>query len=393
MNKILVIPSWYPTTDSPAIGNFCKEQTELVSDTFDIKVIYPRRRLVGKKTMLKRLFRSYIPAIKNNLLGNIPGVQIEATSSSFVSEKRRVDHLIKACNSNLLQLISNGWVPDIIHAHATCDAGIVASALGQKHNIPVIITEHHSLLVPNFNEVSWSLYQNALESAKLVITVSNELNKMILMNGINCNTAVLGNLIDEDLFYSSNMSSDSDVFTILFIAVPAKTKDIPTFIRSLSELKKNGVNRFQAKLVIPDVPADLTIDDIKALCSEYGVIENCIFFRNLEHKQIPDMINTSDVLVSTSISETFGLSVAEALMCGKPVIVTKSGGVEDFVTSENGQLVNIGDYKGIAHAINRLIKGEIKTDTAAIRKQMISRFGKQAFKQRLCDTYNKFLHD
>jgi len=392
MKKILVIPSWYPTADSPAIGNFCKEQTELVSDIFDIKVIYPRQKIVGKKAMLKRLFRPYPAAIKANLLGNVPGVQIEATSSSFVSRNKQVDQLVKACDLNLSQLIRDGWVPDIIHAHATCYAGIVASALGRQYNIPVIITEHHSLLVSDFDKELWHLYKQALESTQLVITVSNELNKMILMNGVNCKTAVLGNLIDEDLFKDSN-TSDNDVFTILFIAVPAKTKDIPTFVKSLAELKNYGVNKFQAKLIIPDVPADLTLDDVKELCRRHGVIENCIFFRNLAHKEIPAMINASDVLVSSSISETFGLSVAEALMCGKPVITTRSGGVEDFVTNENGQLVNIGDFKGIAHAIKRLKNGEIRTDKAAIREQMILRFGKQAFKQRLCDTYNKFLHD
>jgi glycosyltransferase involved in cell wall biosynthesis len=390
-HKILVIPSWYPTIDSPAIGGFCKEQTELVSDQFDIRILYPGLRVISKKKTLERIFKPNVSKISNTLLGEIAGVELETMVSSFLSFKQQINFHIAQCRSYLQSMIIKGWKPDIIHAHGTMYGGVISAALGKSFNLPVIITEHHSLLVANFDEIRWAIYKNALESCDLVITVSNELKKMILMNGVKCNTIVLGNLIDEELFCMQENKNETNLFKILFIAVPAFTKDIPTFIKALSLVKKSGFNNFEATLIIPDLKADLTKQEIINLCIENEVLENCIFLGNTAHDQIPEIINACDVLISTSITETFGLSVAEAIMCGKPVIATRSGGVEDFVNSKNGILVNIGDFTEISQAIITFIKGDKKIDPKITRKAMITTFGKKAFKDRICNIYDNHL--
>jgi glycosyltransferase involved in cell wall biosynthesis len=392
IHKILVIPSWYPTIQSPTIGSFCREQSELVSDCFDSRVIYPKLRVISKKATLQRVFHPNGSKISNNLLGKIPGVELEAEVSSFLSFTHQINFLVGQVRSYLQSMVMEGWAPDIIHAHGTMYGGIVAAGLGRSLHIPVIITEHHSLLVADFDATRWSFYKNAQESADLIVTVSNELKKMILMNGIQCDAIVVGNLIDEDLFRPEEYKDRVGPFRILFIAVPAFAKDIPTFIKALGSVKRSGFTSFEASMIIPEVAADLTREDIVGLCKENGVIENCIILGNTDHELMPGIMNSCDVLVSTSITETFGLSVAEALMCGKPVIVTRSGGVEDFINNKNGILVNIGDYEAISKAIIQLMQGEVKLDTNNSTEEMISRFGKKAFKARICGIYNKLIN-
>lgn len=65
---------------------------------------------------------------------------------------------------------------------------------------------------------------------------------------------------------------------------------------------------------------------IEAICPNYTVVID-------EHRRTPeDMVafyNICDVVANVSSNEGFGLSIAEAIMCGTPVIATVTGGLQD----------------------------------------------------------------
>jgi len=73
----------------------------------------------------------------------------------------------------------------------------------------------------------------------------------------------------------------------------------------------------------------------EAFCPDYHVIFS-------PGKLSPDdmcrLYNVADVLVNASSSEGFGLSCAEGIMCGLPIVVTVTGGLQDQIgqTDENG---------------------------------------------------------
>lgn len=62
------------------------------------------------------------------------------------------------------------------------------------------------------------------------------------------------------------------------------------------------------------------------------------------------------VLPSTSAAESFGMALAEANACARPVVGSDVGGIPSFVTPyENGLLAPPGDAKGLAAAIAELL--------------------------------------
>lgn len=61
---------------------------------------------------------------------------------------------------------------------------------------------------------------------------------------------------------------------------------------------------------------------------------------NWDYKQIPDLYKTGDVFVSPTMAEGFSLPCAEAMAMGLPVITTNFGGQTDFVTKDNGWLID-----------------------------------------------------
>jgi glycosyltransferase involved in cell wall biosynthesis len=72
---------------------------------------------------------------------------------------------------------------------------------------------------------------------------------------------------------------------------------------------------------------------------------------------VPTLLQTLDVVVSPSISpEGFGQIVVEAMMCGKPVIASAGGAVNELIEDGiTGRLVPPGDPVALADAINDVL--------------------------------------
>jgi len=82
---------------------------------------------------------------------------------------------------------------------------------------------------------------------------------------------------------------------------------------------------------------------IAALCPEYNIL---IDNGKLTVQFMNYLYNISDVTINISSAEGFGLSVAESLMSGTPVVTNTLGGLQDQVgfKNEDGKLLTIDDF-------------------------------------------------
>jgi glycosyltransferase involved in cell wall biosynthesis len=75
-----------------------------------------------------------------------------------------------------------------------------------------------------------------------------------------------------------------------------------------------------------------------------------------DRSELPDLYRRSDVFVSASWGEGFGLPPLEAMACGVPVVVTDSGGVRDYARSgENCLMVPPRALESLAAAMVRVL--------------------------------------
>ena len=74
---------------------------------------------------------------------------------------------------------------------------------------------------------------------------------------------------------------------------------------------------------------------IESCCPTYKVV---IHQDRLTPEQMVAMYNIADATILISSSEGFGLSIAESIMCGTPVVVNVTGGLQDQIgqTDDNG---------------------------------------------------------
>lgn len=94
------------------------------------------------------------------------------------------------------------------------------------------------------------------------------------------------------------------------------------------------VGKDKAVLLMHTNPKDPNGPDLEAIIKELGLDDGRVLFSNHgippEHLRL--MYNMADVTVSASDAEGFGLSTLESLNCGTPIIVPRTGGLQEQVT-------------------------------------------------------------
>jgi glycosyltransferase involved in cell wall biosynthesis len=75
--------------------------------------------------------------------------------------------------------------------------------------------------------------------------------------------------------------------------------------------------------------------------------------------ELPAVYRSAAVLVNPSLSESFGMSLVEAMACGVPVVATRVGGMPEIVDDgRTGRLVPPGDPAALADALDALLADE-----------------------------------
>ncbi|MBP93593.1 MAG: hypothetical protein CMC55_05695 [Flavobacteriaceae bacterium] len=392
--KILIIPSWYPNSDNELVGTFFREQAHLLNaNGFDIKILFGVEHEVGFFKYLflrfKQLF-SKKQRIHNTYLKQNP----EALSfNSYQYKKWPKKWKLKSRKKQYQQAyntITKHWKPELIHAQCSANGGIYAHYLSKLNNVPFVIIEHQTFLLNYYNKYVQKGIREAVENAYKIGAVSHHQKRCILMNSMDCNPFVIWNLTDENKFEIGTKRPQKK-FTILTITYPHLIKDTETFFRSLEAFQAICADDFEAIIIGNDSFNDSSkanSSHFETLAKKHQVFDKCTFYPQLTREEINSQLQTCDVFVSTSVAETYGVAVREAMLCGKPVIATKSGGVEDSITAETGVLVNLKDAEVIAENLLRIKDKNIVFSPETIRNFIIGQSGRDAFIKTMTNFYN-----
>jgi glycosyltransferase involved in cell wall biosynthesis len=100
-------------------------------------------------------------------------------------------------------------------------------------------------------------------------------------------------------------------------------------------------------------------DALRSHATRRGVAEQVKFFGFVDERQKFEILASSDLYVSTSLHEGFGLVYIEAMACGLPIVCYDFGGQTDFLESGvTGYLAHRDDLAGFVGACRRLIDDE-----------------------------------
>lgn len=109
---------------------------------------------------------------------------------------------------------------------------------------------------------------------------------------------------------------------------------------------------------------------------------------------LPEIYSRSTVICLPSLREQFGMVAVEAMMCGTPVVATRTGGLQDIVAHDvNGYLVDRLNAPGLAAALAQFIRndrlGHWMGGNAALWSR--DRFSLDSVVERYLDLYEELL--
>jgi len=117
-------------------------------------------------------------------------------------------------------------------------------------------------------------------------------------------------------------------------------------------------------LALVDRPRE-ALDLAPRLVEEFGLEDRVAFSGHVSREELVQLYNRSELMVSPSLYEGFGLPAAEAMACGVPLVATTAGAFPEVIEDgETGLLVPPADPTALADAIARLMSD------AALRRRM-----------------------
>jgi glycosyltransferase involved in cell wall biosynthesis len=276
--------------------------------------------------------------------------------------------------------------PDILHAHFG-EVGITGAEIKKIYHIPLVITEHGSIMLPGNSSIQRKLrvINEAYKNCDSLIAVGTNLAKHIKALGIE-KISVIPNFIPDSFFNNSRQLNKKikKQFISIGTLLPSKRYDltISAFARICEVVE-------DISLVI--IGTGPLLKSLQIMVHEKKIEDKVSFSGFVPNIKLPEIYKESVCFVLPSDYETFGVVYAEALACGIPVIATKCGGPEDIVNSKNGLLIPKNDEDALVEAMLYMYHNSTNYNSEFIIEDIYNRFGEKSVIQRIIDVYSEIL--
>jgi len=252
--------------------------------------------------------------------------------------------------------------PDIVHGYFLTEFGFYTAFSG---DYPKLLTMTGSDVYINWKKSKIIKFLNKISLKKIdvVISLSDNMTKELINTfnvnknniitrpeGVNLNVfnmSVRQNENNNNYIISTRNLKPVYNIELLINAIPYILREIPDI-----KIVVTGDGPLKQKLI--DMAHKLNLDD------------NVEFKGTIEHDKIPSLLGSSDIYVSTSLSDGASISLFEAMACGCFPVVTDIPANRDWIENgKNGFLVPIDDPRDLAKKIvmainNRNLRTEAK---------------------------------
>ncbi|EHR04616.1 glycosyltransferase [Bradyrhizobium sp. WSM471] len=251
--------------------------------------------------------------------------------------------------------------PDILHAHYAGSYGLIGAFSGLQ---PYVVTAWGSdVLFAGRARFKGALVGWALRNAALVTCDAYHMIEAMVAIGVTRSRVHLVFFGVETDTFSPGLASE-DMKT----AWDAQGKRVVISLRNLEPVYDIGTLINAVPRVISVMPNTKFIicgsgsreAELREQVRVLGVAEHVVFGGRYDNVKLPDMLRSSDVYVSTSLSDAgIAASTAEAMACGVPAVITNTGENDRWIDEgQNGFLVSPGDSDALSARITELLGNE-----------------------------------
>ncbi len=238
---------------------------------------------------------------------------------------------------------------DVVHVHHPFLSGRLALNYCRSERIPIVFTNHsrYDLLAQTYlplmpDEVSHSLLQAYMpdfcEAVDLVISPSESMVKVLRELEVKSHIEVIPNGVDLQKFRDARPFprvqfgfTDQDIL-LVYAGRIAPEKNLSFLLQSFAGIAQMLPNIY---LLMVGGGKKQFEDEVQYLIGQLGIEKRVHSTGMISYDDIPAYLAMGDIFVTTSVSETFGMTTVEAMSVGLPIMAIDAAGTSDLV--ENGK--------------------------------------------------------
>jgi glycosyltransferase involved in cell wall biosynthesis len=380
-NHILFISSWYPNRNNLTHGIFNKSFVQAAASFNQISVLH-----VCSDEHLSTPFE-IVESNNENIITTYVYYKKVNSKIPVFSQLQKFYRFIKSYDLGYKRLTRKAGAPDLAQLNVVMPAGLGILFLFRKYKLPFIVNEGWTGYYPedgNYKGFPLKyITKRVLSHAKLIMPVSERLKNAMLQHGLSGNYQIVPNIVDTTLFAPQNQYQQLGHNFIHVSTLDDRQKNVSGIIRAFSAATKKNPNL--NLLIIGDGADRLQLEQ---LSEKLNLGKHIHFIGKLSSKELSRKINESDALVMFSNYETFCLTVAEALACGKPVITSRAGGLTDQISSSLGISLEVKDEVALCNAFTDFEKYQVKFNAVEMRALITTHFTPEIIGKQLTEIFN-----
>lgn len=246
--------------------------------------------------------------------------------------------------------IAKTYKLDIIHTQTEFSLGLLGKMVGKALRIPVIHTYHTQyedyvryiangkLIRPSMVKYIVRGFLNDLDGVicpsrialNLLDGYSVKIPKRIIPTGIDLREYERPDISQEDIAkLREKWAIASDETVLLSLSRVSYEKNIQALLANMPKILSN--NPKVKLLIVGDGPY---LEELKEQAQDLAVMDNVIFTGMVSHNETALYYKAADFFISASTSETQGLTYAESLASGKPIIAQSNPYLDDLITDK-----------------------------------------------------------
>lgn len=257
---------------------------------------------------------------------------------------------------------------DLIHVHSPFTMGRVGLHYARKFDLPLLFTYHtrydqyvHYLPMAQdlVKDVTIKYSRHFCNECDHIIAPSYEIESIIRSQMVTTPITVIPTGIPLEKFNGGdpywlrkNYPVPPGNKILLFAGRLSQEKNIPFLIESFYRIKQKMPDT--SLVLVAGGPLE---DELKTMCIDMGLSEHDVLFTGqLPFESLVNAYYSADLFVFSSLTETQGLVLIEAMAAGLPVVAVRASGVREMVEDGLDGLLTKEDCDEFAGAVCRILR-------------------------------------
>ncbi|MFT6166339.1 MAG: glycosyltransferase involved in cell wall biosynthesis [Vicingaceae bacterium] len=384
--NVLFLPKWYPSKFEEFDGNFIENHAIALSKKCRLGVIFVHSDdSASENYTVEKTQRNGFPEYRVYYKRPQYDFYLLNQIASFFRYR-------KAQTIGYKAYLKDIGKPFICHVHINGKSALLANFLKATEKIPFLITEHWSGYTTESGEFSGyfrkKFHQYTAKQSSGITCVSNYLKEAIESHNIKANFSIIPNVVNTELFQPKWDKANDPIRVIYISNITKRPKNIHLIVEALN---KAGLQRKDFEVDILGAGPDESF--MLAELDNGSMKDRYTFHGEVEIQKVATLLRNADFLILYSQFETQSVVMIEAFASGVPVLISKVGGIPEYMSEERGVLLEPNSAEVLEKGILTMLNQYKQYDQQKLRNYAVENFGEERIQEQFISLYHKMLNE